>query len=228
MEDSLQDRQRRQRHKHWKEKDNDMNRMKDDWKREQDRKKMEALSRQVTHLDMEELNHGRKEWRTLANKRRKKPRNKTSAFPFIIFISLLLDSVLFFMIPDFSYLKKLATQIEKTQPVAIAFTTPTYQKPLPTYSNTTKTAPSLTIVAPTSAPMITPTQEAYVYKPKYQVSYIHNDASAKRYSAIAEENHKRVLEIQAREKECHYWRTNAIGYSLKFAANQIRKYCGGD
>jgi len=39
------------------------------------------------------------------------------------------------------------------------------------------------------------------------------------------DNHRRVLEIQEREKQCRFWRHNSMGYDLATITENVRHYC---
>lgn len=41
----------------------------------------------------------------------------------------------------------------------------------------------------------------------------------------AEDNHRRVIEIQERESKCKYWRANALNYEMETADFNIRQFC---
>jgi hypothetical protein len=51
----------------------------------------------------------------------------------------------------------------------------------------------------------------------------HSNSVAMRLNA--EDNHRRVMEIQERERKCKYWRTNALNYEMETADFNIRQFC---
>jgi hypothetical protein len=44
-------------------------------------------------------------------------------------------------------------------------------------------------------------------------------------SSTAEDNHRRVLAIQERERRCQWWRERAVDYDLLDVRENIRRYC---
>jgi len=51
----------------------------------------------------------------------------------------------------------------------------------------------------------------------------HSNSVAMRLNA--EDNHRRVMEIQERERKCKYWRANALNYEMETADFNIRQFC---